>query len=53
MNPQETDLDLSVGVQESLAEAQGNGGLLQAWGTECGSACTGPFEDGPLSPLLP
>ena len=31
-HPQETVLDLPVGVQESLVEAWANGGLLQGWG---------------------
>ena len=50
MTPQETDPDLPVGVQESPAELWVSGGLLQGWGTECGSACTGPFEGGPHYP---
>ena len=32
MTPQETDPDLSVSVQESLAEAWVSSGLLQGWG---------------------
>ena len=32
VTPQETVLDLPVGVWESLAEAVGHGGLLQGWG---------------------
>ena len=32
MTPQETDPDLPVSVQESLAEAWVGGGLLQGWG---------------------
>ena len=32
MIPQETDPDLPVCVQESLAEAWVSGGLLQDWG---------------------
>ena len=32
VTPQETDPDLSVSVQESLAEAWVSGGLLQGWG---------------------
>ena len=43
MTPQETDPDLSVSVQKSLAEAWVGGGLLQVGGTECSSACMGPF----------
>ena len=31
VTPQETDPDLSVSVQESLAEAWVSGGLLQGW----------------------
>ena len=44
--PQGTDPDLPMGVQESLVEAWVGGGLLQGWGTECSSACLGPFEGG-------
>ena len=50
MTPQGTDPDLPVSVQEALAEAWVNGGLLQGRGTECSSARVGPFE-GPLSSL--
>ena len=32
VTPQETDPDFLVSVQESLAEAWVNGGLLQGWG---------------------
>ena len=32
VTPQETDPDLPVSVQESLAEAWVSGGLLQGWG---------------------
>ena len=46
MTPQETDPDLPGSVQESPAEAWVGGGLLQGWGTECSSACMGPFEGG-------
>ena len=53
MTQQETDPDSSVSVQESLAEVWVKGGLLQVQGTECSSACTIPFEDGPLSSLFP
>ena len=48
MTPQETDPDLPVSVQESLAEMWAGSGLLQRWGPECGSACIGPFEGGPI-----
>ena len=43
---QETDPDLSMSVQESLAEVWVSGGLLQVGGTECSSACLGPSEEG-------
>ncbi len=46
MTPQETDPDLPVSVQESLAEAWVSSGLLQCQGSEYGSACLGPFEGG-------
>ena len=41
MTPQETDPDLPVSVQESLAEVWVSGGLLQGWGH-----CMGTFEGG-------
>ena len=44
--PQETDPDLRVSVQVSLAEAWASGGLLQGRGTECNSACMGRFAGG-------
>ena len=43
---QETSPDLPVSVQESLAGVWVGGGLLQGQGTECSSACMGPFEGG-------
>ena len=46
MTPQETDPDLSMCVQESSVKAWVGGGLLQVRGTECSSACMGPFEGG-------
>ena len=52
MTPQETDPDLSVSVQKSLAEAWVGGGLLQVGGTECSSACKGPFFFFPAWDLL-
>ena len=42
----ETDTDLPTSVHESPAEACVGDGLLQGQGTECGSACMGPFEGG-------
>ena len=39
VTPEETDPDLPVSVQESLAEAWASGGLLQGWGhgvQQCG-----------------
>ena len=55
MTPQETEPDLPMSVQESLAEASVRGGLLQAGGTECSGVSMGPFEGGrqPLSSLPP
>ena len=41
MTPQETDSDLPVSVQESVAEVWVSGGLLQGWGH-----CMGTFEGG-------
>ena len=46
VTPQETDPDLPVRVQESLAEAWAHTGLLQGRGTEYDSACTRPSEGG-------
>ena len=46
MTPQETDPDMLMSVQESLVEAWIGGGLLEVRGTECSSACMGPFEGG-------
>ena len=44
MTPQETDPDMPMSVQESLAEAWVGGGLLQGWRQS--SACMEPFEGG-------
>ena len=49
MTPQETDPDLSVSVQKSLAEAWVGGGLLQVGGTECSSAWMGSSLPPPWS----
>ena len=46
MISQEIDPDLPVGVQQCPVEAWVGGGLLQAGGTECSSACGGPFDGG-------
>ena len=46
MTTKETDTDLPMSVHESPAEACVGDGLLQGQGTECGSACMGPFEGG-------
>ena len=43
---QETVLDLPVGVRESPVKAWVRGGLLQGWGTDCSSTCTGSFQGG-------
>ena len=48
--PQETDPDLLWSVQDSVAEAWVGSDLLLGppecrWGTECSSACMGPFEE--------
>ena len=53
VTPQKTDPYLSVSVQESLEEAWVGGSRCRVRGTECGSACMGPFEGGPLSSLPP
>ena len=46
--PQETDPDLPMSVQESLAEVWVGSGQLQVGGTKCSSASMGPFEGGPI-----
>ena len=46
VTPQETDPDLPVNDQESPAEAWVRDSPPQGQGTECGNACTGPFEGG-------
>ena len=46
MTPQETDPDLPVSVQESLAEAWVGSGLLQGQGTEYKSPGISLFEGG-------
>ena len=43
MAPQETDSDLPVSVQESLAEAWVGGGLLQGWGHSVQQCMHGTF----------
>ena len=50
VTPQETDPDLLWSVQDSVAEAWVGSDLLLGppecrWGTECSSACMGPFEE--------
>ena len=46
MTPLETDPDMPMNVQESLEEAKVSSGLHRVGGTECSSACIGPFEGG-------
>ena len=47
MTLQETDTDLPLSAQEYPGKGWVGGGLLLSWGgTECGCACTGPFEGG-------
>ena len=53
VTPQETDTDLPVNVQESPVEAWISSGLLKVGGTECSSACMGPFERGQRYLKLP
>ena len=43
---QETDLDLSVSVQESPAEAWDGGGLLHSWGHCVQQGLRGPLQEG-------
>ena len=38
--------DLPVGVWKSPAKVWVGGGLLQDWGTDCGSTCLGSFQGG-------
>ena len=46
VTPQVTEPDFSVSVQESLAEAWVDGGLLQGRGTEYNSPGISPLEGG-------
>ena len=46
VTPLETDPDMPMSVQESLEEAKVSSGLHRVGGTECSSACIGPFEGG-------
>ena len=46
VTPQETDPDLPVHVQESLARCRSVVACCRVGGTEYGSACMGPFEGG-------
>ena len=46
VNPQETDPEKPMSIQESLVEVCVNGILLQVRGTECSSVCMRPFEGG-------
>ena len=46
MTSQETDLDLSVSVQESPAEAWDGGGLLHSWGHCVQQGLRGPLQEG-------
>ena len=46
VTPQETEPDLPMSVQESLAEAWSAVAWCRVRDTECSSACTGPFEGG-------
>ena len=46
MTPQEIDPGLPMSFQDFPVEVWVSGGLLQGRGTECGSACMGPFEGG-------
>ena len=43
MTPHEIDPDLPVSVQESLAEADVSGGLLQGWGPRLQQCMPGIF----------
>ena len=53
VTPQGTDPDLPVNVQESPVEVWVSSGLLKVGGTECSSACMGPFERGQRYLKLP
>ena len=46
MNPQETDPEKPMSVQESSVKVCDSGSLLQVMGTECSSMCMRPFEGG-------
>ena len=44
--PQEADPRLACECLGVSSRGMIGGGLLQGWGTECSSACMGPFEGG-------
>ena len=47
MTLQETDIDLPISVQEFLCQRRGLVvACCRVGGTECSSACMGPFEGG-------
>lgn len=50
MTPQEMDPHLAVNVQESLVKAWAMQQVAygRVGGSECSSACMGPFEGGPI-----
>ena len=45
VDPQETNPDLPMSVQESLVEVWVGGGLCRVEGTECNSACMGSLKE--------
>ena len=50
VTPQETDPDLPVSVQEALGRRGSAVACYRVGGTECSSACMGPFDRGPHCP---
>ena len=46
VTPQETDPDLPMSVQERRWKLRSAVACCRVGGTECGSACVGPFEGG-------
>ena len=46
MTPQETDPDLPMSIEESLAEVRIGSGPLQGWGHYVQQCIMGPFEGG-------
>ena len=53
MTPQETDTDLPVSVQESLAEAWADSGLLQGQGHQIAEQAQVLGKEAPITTMTP